>query len=213
MSASKEVRMADRTISLVASLLSTLSVGLIGLYRARQSPQSSGATSPGVNKVPAVPLTVANTMNFPRNVRPAVITDITISSDAAEARPIQDEIEQHLQARHVDEYDIFGIKLAIEEAIVNAMKHGNQMDRSKKVHISYQIFADRFVVQIRDDGNGFDPNDVPDPTALENLERPCGRGLMLMRHYMTEVVFNQRGNGVLMSKVFRNSGNGQKRHN
>ncbi|HEY7328782.1 MAG TPA: ATP-binding protein [Gemmataceae bacterium] len=158
-----------------------------------------------------MPLTVANTMNFPRDVKPAVAADVSIPSDAAEARRIQDEIEQHLQARHVSEHDIFSIKLALEEAIVNAMKHGNQFDRAKKVHISYQIFADRFDVQISDDGNGFDPSDVPDPTAFENLERPCGRGLMLMRHYMSEVVFNQRGNGVIMSKVFRNGGgNGKK---
>jgi serine/threonine-protein kinase RsbW len=157
-----------------------------------------------------VPLTVADTMNYPRDVQPAVAANVTISSDPAEARRIQEEIERHLQARHVSEHDIFSIKLALEEALVNAIKHGNQMDRTKKVYISYQIFADRFDVQITDDGNGFDPNEVPDPTAFENLERPCGRGLMLMRHYMTEVVFNQRGNGVLMSKVFRRNDNGKK---
>ncbi len=157
-----------------------------------------------------MPLTVADTMNYPRDVQPAVAANVTISSDPAEARRIQEEIERHLQARHVSEHDIFSIKLALEEALVNAIKHGNQMDRTKKVYISYQIFADRFDVQITDDGSGFDPNEVPDPTAFENLERPCGRGLMLMRHYMTEVVFNQRGNGVLMSKVFRRNDNGKK---
>ncbi len=158
----------------------------------------------------SAPLTVADTRNFPHDVRPAVAPDLTIPSDAAEARRIQDEIEQQLHARHVGQHDIFGIKLALEEAFVNAMKHGNQMDRSKRLHICYQIFADRFVVQITDDGNGFDPNDVPDPTAFENLERPCGRGLMLMRHYMTEVVFNLRGNGVIMNKIFHNDSKGQK---
>ncbi|HTU89026.1 MAG TPA: ATP-binding protein [Gemmataceae bacterium] len=157
-----------------------------------------------------MPITVADTMSIPRDVRPAVAVDISIPSDAADARRIQDEIEHLLHARHVNEHDIFSIKLALEEALVNAIKHGNQMDRAKKVHISYQLFADRFHVQISDDGNGFDPSDVPDPTAFENLERPCGRGLMLMRHYMTEVAFNERGNGVTMSKVFRTGGNGKK---
>jgi serine/threonine-protein kinase RsbW len=86
------------------------------------------------------------------------------------------------------------------------------MDRAKKVRIAYQLFPDRFQVQITDEGTGFDPGDVPDPTAFENLERPCGRGLMLMRHYMTDVAFNQRGNIVTMSKVFRTgpSSNGKK---
>ena len=78
------------------------------------------------------------------------------------------------------------------------------MDRAKKVHIAYRVLADRFEVHITDEGPGFDPGDVPDPTAVENLERPCGRGLMLMRHYMTEVAYNGRGNRVTMSKVFRN---------
>ena len=57
---------------------------------------------------------------------------------------------------------------------------------------------------ITDEGSGFDPLDVPDPTAVENLERPCGRGLMLMKHYMSEVDFNERGNSVRMAKVMRN---------
>ena len=54
---------------------------------------------------------------------------------------------------------------------------------------------------IADEGAGFDPCEVPDPTAPENLERPCGRGIMLMRHYMTTVAYNQRGNVVSMSKL------------
>jgi serine/threonine-protein kinase RsbW len=56
-------------------------------------------------------------------------------------------------------------------------------------------------VRIADQGPGFNPSDVPDPVAFENLERPCGRGLLLMRHYMTDVVFDPPGNCVVMSKV------------
>lgn len=159
-----------------------------------------------------MPLIVADTMKCQHNVRPLVSTEAVIPSDTAEARRIQDNIEQLLHARHINERDVFSIKLALEEALVNAIKHGNQMDRAKKVHIAYQLFADRFYVQITDDGPGFDPNDVPDPTAFENLERPCGRGLMLMRHYMSEVAYNQRGNTVAMSKIFQADAenNGQK---
>lgn len=157
-----------------------------------------------------MPLTLADTMKLQRDVGQGVTVDVIIPSDPAEARRIQDEIEQLLQARPISEHDIFSIKLALEEALVNAIKHGNQMDRTKKVRIAYQLHADRFDVQITDDGCGFDPGDVPDPTAFENLERPCGRGLMLMRHYMTEVVFNERGNGVCMRKIFRPGSNGKK---
>ncbi len=157
-----------------------------------------------------MPLTLADTMKLQRDVGQGIAADVTIPSDPAEARRVQDEIEQLLQTRLISEHDIFSIKLALEEALVNAIKHGNQMDRTKKVRIAYQLHADRFEVQITDDGSGFDPGDVPDPTAFENLERPCGRGLMLMRHYMTEVVFNERGNGVCMRKIFRHGSNGKK---
>ena len=64
-------------------------------------------------------------------------------------------------------------------------------------------------VLITDEGKGFDPTDVPDPTAIENLERPCGRGLMLMRHYMTAVTFHGHGNAVQMCKVRVAERNGQ----
>jgi serine/threonine-protein kinase RsbW len=159
-----------------------------------------------------VPIIAANTMKLQREVSPAIAVDVTIPSDAAEARRIQDDIERILHAWHINDHDVFSIKLALEEALVNAIKHGNQMDRAKKVRIAYQLLADRFDLQITDEGPGFDPSDVPDPTAFENLERPCGRGLMLIRHYMTEVAFNERGNSVAMSKVFRAGpgGNGKK---
>jgi len=129
--------------------------------------------------------------------------EITIPGDTAEARRFQEEIEQQLAATHATDQEIFSVRLALEEALVNAIKHGNQMDRTKKVRIAYRFVSERFEIQITDEGNGFDPEDVPDPTAIENLERPCGRGLMLMRHYMTEVTYNQCGNSVSMVKVFR----------
>ncbi len=124
-----------------------------------------------------------------------------IASDPAEAQRIQADIEQALKTQHFSEHDVFAIKLALEEALVNAIKHGNQMDRSKKVRIDYRVHKDRIDILITDDGLGFDPAEVPDPTAVENLERPCGRGLMLMRHYMTEVIYNSLGNSVYMSKL------------
>jgi serine/threonine-protein kinase RsbW len=130
--------------------------------------------------------------------------EVTIPSDLAEARRVQAEIEQALHRVRFNEHDIFAIRLALEEALVNAIKHGNQMDPSKSVRVAYHVQADRFEVRITDEGPGFDPADVPDPTAPENLERPCGRGLLLMRHYMTEVVYLDRGRAVHMSKQRRN---------
>jgi len=153
-----------------------------------------------------VPLTLPETMN-PSHLGPRPPVEIVIPSDPGEARGVQEQIEQLLVERQASDRDIFCIKLALEEALVNAIKHGNQMDRAKKVRIRYHVLSDRFECSISDEGPGFDPGEVPDPTAPENLERPCGRGLMLMRHYMSAVAYNDRGNSVSMSRVF---GNGKK---
>lgn len=152
-----------------------------------------------------MPATLLNTMNLSRDSAAAAVEHV-IASDTVEARSLQEHIEKLLQGRMVPDRDVFCIKLALEEALVNAIKHGNGFDRSKKVYVTYRLHADRFEVTVRDDGPGFDPADVPDPTAVENLERPCGRGLMLMRHYMSDVAYNERGNGVIMSKIFRTNG-------
>ena len=132
---------------------------------------------------------------------PCRALEITIASDPGEARRVQAEIEQALRSVRFGEHDIFAIKLAVEEALVNAIKHGNRLDRAKSIRVAYHVTADRFEVQITDEGPGFDPADVPDPTAPENLERPSGRGLWLMRHYMTEVAHAECGRAVRMSKV------------
>ena len=137
-----------------------------------------------------------------RNGKPCS-SSVRIASDPAEARRIQQEIEQVLKALNYSEPDIFGIKLAIEEALVNAIKHGNQMDRSKNVHIDYHVRAEEFEIAIADEGPGFSECDVPDPTNPENIERCCGRGLMLMKHYMSEVSFSSAGNSVHMRKLLK----------
>jgi serine/threonine-protein kinase RsbW len=94
--------------------------------------------------------------------------------------------------------DVFAIQLAVEEALVNAIKHGNGMDRSKHVHVSMAVGRKKFRIRIRDEGQGFDPSEVPGPTTSENLERSSGRGLLLIRHYMHEVRYNGKGNAVTL---------------
>jgi serine/threonine-protein kinase RsbW len=92
--------------------------------------------------------------------------------------------------------DIFGTRLALEEAICNAIKHGHQHDPTKVVEVRYFIRADHLLLEVEDQGPGFDPSQVPDATAAENLQRPCGRGLLLMRHYAAWVRHNRTGNCV-----------------
>lgn len=126
---------------------------------------------------------------------------LVIPSDPAESRRVQDHIERLLISHRFEEREVFSIKLALEEAVVNAIKHGNQMDRKKKVVVYYRISHERFDVHIIDEGKGFNPEDLPDPMAPENLERPCGRGLLLIRHYMTEVNYYPPGNRLSMSLI------------
>lgn len=128
-------------------------------------------------------------------------TELVIASEHAEARRIQAEIEQQLIAHQYNERELFGVRLALEEAFVNAIRHGNQMDSTKKVRVAYTVTPERFDIRIVDEGPGFDQTVVPDPTAPENLERPCGRGLMLMRHYMNSVTYTDRGTCVTMTKL------------
>lgn len=127
-------------------------------------------------------------------------SEVELPNDTSEVPRIQEAIVRHLKDHKFSEKEIFGIKLALEEALVNAMKHGNQYDRTKKVRIAYQVNCDAFYVRICDEGAGFDPAEVPDPTLEENLERSCGRGLMLMRYYMNAVHYLERGNVCLMWK-------------
>ena len=122
-----------------------------------------------------------------------------IPSDLEAARRVQGEIERFIRTAF-EEHEAFAIKMAVEEALVNAIKHGNQMDADKTVRGDYGLDSDRFIIRITDDGPGFNPEDVPDPTAPENLERPCGRGLLLIRYYMSSVTFQDNGRTIVMHK-------------
>lgn len=126
--------------------------------------------------------------------------EIVIPSDTAAGQPVQDRIVQHLEALNYDDRDVFGIRLAIEEALVNAIKHGNRMDPNKTVRVACRVCQQKIRIEVEDQGEGFKPADVPDPTADENLERPCGRGIMLMRAFMTSIEYNDLGNRVILVK-------------
>jgi len=93
----------------------------------------------------------------------------------------------------------FAIRLALEEALSNAFRHGNRGDPAKSVRIDCRVQSDAVTIEIEDEGEGFDPASVPDPTQLENIEIPSGRGLTLMRGFMSEVDFPPPGNRVRMT--------------
>jgi serine/threonine-protein kinase RsbW len=131
----------------------------------------------------------------------STIIDEILPTELAEVRRVQNEIKEALTSHGFDDRDMFHIELAMEEALVNAMKHGNQLDSDKKVFLKYVVNSDHFDVRIEDQGCGFCPDEVPDPTMPENLERACGRGLYMMRSFMTQVQYLGRGNILAMKKA------------
>ncbi len=98
------------------------------------------------------------------------------------------------------------ISMAVREAVINAIKHGNKQDRNKPVEIEFSFNADTITIQVMDRGEGFDLADVPDPLDPENLLKPSGRGIFYIRSFMDEVHFSSRpGGGTIVSMVRRKS--------
>ena len=141
-------------------------------------------------------------MKAPRDfgVDDSALTEMVVPSDLRSAREPEQRIMARLARHGYDTDTSFGIKLALEEALTNAIKHGNRNDPDKHIVIRYYVDRARFIVMVRDEGDGFRWKAIPDPTSDENLERPNGRGIMLMQSYMTRIRFNRRGNEVWMLK-------------
>ena len=125
---------------------------------------------------------------------------LVTGSDLAAARNVEPMVLAELHRHGYSEEAIFAIRLALEEALANAVNHGNHCCADKKIRVDYRIDADQAVIRVSDEGRGFRRERVPDPTAPENLERPCGRGIMLMEAYMNEVRWNETGNLIEMVK-------------
>lgn len=124
----------------------------------------------------------------------------TIKSDIREIRLPQAAVLKELQEHRFSAEAIFGIKLALEEALSNAIRHGNAADAAKTVTVRYAINADKAVIIVRDEGPGFQPDDIPDPTTPARLRVPCGRGIMLIKAYMDEVEYRDEGREVYLVK-------------
>lgn len=96
--------------------------------------------------------------------------------------------------------DVYGVHLALEEALVNAIRHGNRSDPQKEVGLRFYLADAALRIEIEDEGAGFDPAQLPDPTDDEFLDRPNGRGVLLIRTFMTRVDYLGRGNLCVMEK-------------
>lgn len=136
-----------------------------------------------------------------------------IVNSTAEGLRIQREILEEAAKAGYEDPERFAIQLSVEEALVNAIKHGNRSDPAKKVRGSYEVTDREVRVRIEDEGLGFDRNTIPDCTEDENLERPCGRGLKLMEHYMTEVRYNKNRVEMVLRRKNPSTGDQQRTGN
>lgn len=103
------------------------------------------------------------------------------------------------------EDDIYGnIMVAVTESVNNAIRHGNKFDKDKNVYLTLQVNPDHLKFEVEDEGNGFDTESLPDPTAIENLENPGGRGIFLMRNLCDEVKFSNNGKNVELTFYLKN---------
>jgi len=123
---------------------------------------------------------------------------IVIESTPSTIVGVCERILSELEANHFSQEDIFAVHLALQESFLNALKHGNKMNAGKEIKIDYLLGSDRIEISMMDEGNGFDPDSVPDPRLGKNLYKTEGRGLLLMRSYMDVVKFNELGNCVHM---------------
>ncbi|MBY0433914.1 MAG: ATP-binding protein [Cyclobacteriaceae bacterium] len=114
-------------------------------------------------------------------------------------RMIESFIDNAKEKFHLDD-DIYGnIMIAVTEAVNNAIKHGCKGNSSKNVHLSLSLDDSTIKFRIEDEGEGFDYENLPDPTSPENLEKPGGRGIFLMKHLSDEVDFKDGGRVVELS--------------
>jgi serine/threonine-protein kinase RsbW len=123
-----------------------------------------------------------------------------LPSDMAARLPVLEEVAARMHEQDWSHHEIYGVQLSLEEALSNAIRHGNRLDRAKRVRFSCEMSRRRIRIEVADEGSGFKPSEVPDCTAEANLEKPGGRGLLLMQFYMSRVEYNRAGNVVVMEK-------------
>lgn len=124
----------------------------------------------------------------------------TIPSSFDAGRDVQKQILDDVTRHGYTSQNQFAVKLALEEALINAIKHGNRLNPHKKVRIEARVSDRRLEIIIEDEGPGFTRHAVPDPTLRENIEKCSGRGILLMEAYMNSVHWSHGGRRVKMVK-------------
>jgi len=131
-----------------------------------------------------------------------MIKEFRISSDSENLRIVEKALDEITTSAEISHTCYGKIWVAVIEAVNNAIEHGNKFDPEKFVNVFLKCEDDKFTVTVEDDGPGFSPENVPDPTLPENIEQVDGRGVFLMMKLADEISFNEKGNAVTI--VFNN---------
>jgi serine/threonine-protein kinase RsbW len=125
---------------------------------------------------------------------------------------IRDRMKQLMEESGYSEAAVSEVAICFEEMVINAISHGNNDDPAKKAHIDFSVSEERVEIVIEDEGPGFDPDTLDDPTDIERLKEALmnneedvfmhGRGIFLTRKYMNEVTYNNKGNRVTLVREF-----------
>ena len=122
--------------------------------------------------------------------------DITINSSVENLNFVEKEIESIFDDFNFSEEQFGNVLIAVTEAVNNAVHYGNQEDVTKVINLNFTSIKDKLVVTIKDEGDGFDYESLPDPTDPDNLEKLEGRGIYLMKHLSDSISFSENGSKV-----------------
>ena len=122
--------------------------------------------------------------------------NVEIESDPNNLITVEEFVNYFCKDINLTDDQLANVLLAVTEATTNAIIHANKCDQSKMVTIDVKVNETKLVVKIKDEGEGFDPADIPDPTEPENLLNESGRGVYLMRVYMDKVEYNRTPSGM-----------------
>lgn len=121
-----------------------------------------------------------------------------LPSDIDQAHRLLERLEAALADSHWEGRDLFHVRMASEEALVNAIEHGNKRNPAKFIDVDFRVSPEACYLQITDEGEGFCRAELKDCTADESIDKPRGRGVWLIEQLMSEAVYNARGNQLTM---------------
>ena len=124
---------------------------------------------------------------------------VTLNSDINEITKVEGLVSEIFDRYHINQELYGNVLIALTEAANNAIMHGNRYDADKKVIINYDFAEPVLNIRVSDEGRGFDFDNLPDPTEPEYIDKPCGRGVFLIKRLADKVDFDSHGSTVLFS--------------